>query len=228
MVPDDCPPWIDPGNAFRLIVRCGRYKANLDYGSVDIVDQEHELWLDLRSGYSLHLLEQDLAAKMIWDIVVWGLDAKTNSEWRVTSDSGLQEMIDARLDVRVMYLAVEVVEKDGYKKDETFAPATSTAPCTSAVTNGDNNEEFGTNETQQPIPHPRAFLAIDRDTPFRYSRELDGDATYLVDEDKVFEAMGFKSGDVEADEETPQEIPIPVVPNDIRDDMKEASGHGGG
>ena len=37
---------IDPGNAFRLVVKVYKYVANGEYGQVEMSPQEHELWLD--------------------------------------------------------------------------------------------------------------------------------------------------------------------------------------
>ena len=37
---------IDPGNAFRLVVKVPKFVAIGEYGLVEMVDQEHELWLD--------------------------------------------------------------------------------------------------------------------------------------------------------------------------------------
>ncbi|RLM58648.1 hypothetical protein C2845_PM18G01300 [Panicum miliaceum] len=33
MEPSGCPPWIDPGNAFRLVAKSEKFKANLEYGT---------------------------------------------------------------------------------------------------------------------------------------------------------------------------------------------------
>ena len=32
---------IDPGNAFRLVLKVGKYTADVDYGLVEMVAQEH-------------------------------------------------------------------------------------------------------------------------------------------------------------------------------------------
>jgi hypothetical protein len=34
---------IDPGNAFRVVLKVAKYTANVEYGLVEMVDQEHKL-----------------------------------------------------------------------------------------------------------------------------------------------------------------------------------------
>jgi len=48
-----------------------------------------------------------------------------------------------------------------------------------------------------------------------------GLATELVDEDHVFEAMGFKKA-VEPEEEVGQQVPIPAMTTEMQEDMNEA------
>ena len=35
---------IDPGNAFRLVVKVSKFVADGKYGLVEMADQEHEIW----------------------------------------------------------------------------------------------------------------------------------------------------------------------------------------
>ena len=37
---------IDPGNAFRLVVKVSKFVADGEYGLVEMADQEHEIWFD--------------------------------------------------------------------------------------------------------------------------------------------------------------------------------------
>ena len=37
---------INPGNAFRLVVKVSNYVVDGEYGLVEMAEQEHELWLD--------------------------------------------------------------------------------------------------------------------------------------------------------------------------------------
>ena len=43
---------IEPGSAFRLVLKIAKYTADVEYGLVEMVDQEHELWLDRSLGCS--------------------------------------------------------------------------------------------------------------------------------------------------------------------------------
>ncbi|WVZ98256.1 hypothetical protein U9M48_043721 [Paspalum notatum var. saurae] len=225
MMPDNCPPWIDPGKAFRLIVSCATYKANLEYGFIDIAEQGHDFWVDLSSGYSLTKFAEDMAAVTIWgpsqQLVVWGVDPESRSEWRVTSDSHLMEMIDARLEDKVMYLSVEVVAKEGYKS----APSSSSAHYHSAVSNGEQclADSIGFN-VADTCSSPNTGDIIDWDAlTIIPEGDLDGDATILLDEDKFFEAMGLKAADELAAGDAMGEVPIPAVPNEIQAEMIEAA-----
>ena len=56
-------------NAFRVVLKCAKYTADVEYGLVEMVEQEHELWLDRSSAYSLsHCrlnFKQDFAMVML-------------------------------------------------------------------------------------------------------------------------------------------------------------------
>jgi len=54
--------------------------------------------------------------------------------------------------------------------------------------------------------------------------ELDRDATVLVDEDKIYEAMGFKAADDLVDGgDGLAEIPVPVIPPELQAEMDAAA-----
>jgi hypothetical protein len=40
--------------------------ADDEYGTVDIAEQVHNIWLDMNCHYSLEKFHEDLAKKMIW------------------------------------------------------------------------------------------------------------------------------------------------------------------
>ena len=46
---------IQPGNAFRVVIKVAKYTADVEYGLVEMIEQEHEFWLDRSIGYSLAL-----------------------------------------------------------------------------------------------------------------------------------------------------------------------------
>jgi hypothetical protein len=57
---------IDPGNTFRLVVKVSKYVADGEYGKVEMVEQEHEIWLDRTVQYSLEKFHDEMATKIIW------------------------------------------------------------------------------------------------------------------------------------------------------------------
>jgi hypothetical protein len=54
---------IDPGSAFRLVVKVPKYVADDEYGTVEIAEQVHNIWLDMNCQYSLEKFHEDLARK---------------------------------------------------------------------------------------------------------------------------------------------------------------------
>ena len=56
---------IDPGNAFRLVVKVPKFITDGEYGLVEMADQEHELWLDRNLQYSLEKFREEMATKII-------------------------------------------------------------------------------------------------------------------------------------------------------------------
>jgi len=46
---------IQPSNAFRVVIKVAKYTADVEYGLVEMIEQEHEFWLDRSIGYSLAL-----------------------------------------------------------------------------------------------------------------------------------------------------------------------------
>jgi hypothetical protein len=81
---------IDPGSVFRLVVKVAQYVADGEYGLVDMAEQQHDIWFDRNSQYSLAQFHDDLATKIIWGpsqiIAVWVLDQDTGSEWKLRRD----------------------------------------------------------------------------------------------------------------------------------------------
>ena len=55
---------IDPGSAFRLVVKVGPYVAD-EYGPVDKAEQQHDIWFDRNDQYSLAKFHDDLSTKTI-------------------------------------------------------------------------------------------------------------------------------------------------------------------
>ena len=52
--------------------------ADGEYGLVEMVEKQHDLWLDRNCQYSMAQFQEDLATKIIWGpsqtLAVWVLD----------------------------------------------------------------------------------------------------------------------------------------------------------
>ena len=70
-------------------------------------------------------------------------------------------------------------------------------------------------DTPEPVDWANLIILLDVND--------DGDATVAVDEDKVYEAMGFKAADERAEEVAREAIPIPTVTAEMQQDMSEAA-----
>ncbi|CAL5036095.1 unnamed protein product [Urochloa decumbens] len=223
---NDCPPSIDPGNAFRVVVKCEKYSANLDYGVVPMCEQEHEIWFDRRSAYSLDKFINDMAAKIIWGrgqtLLVWGVDSDSCSEWKLTGNDQFKEMVQARWAERVVHLCVEVVDRDVNVAVGTAgsnAMVGSSGHGASAVTDADlMGDTCSSPDNVEP-----AYGDVDWSTlTIVPDAKTDGYMLALVDEDEVFEAMGFKAADDKVEEAVAEPYAIPVIPTELQDDMREA------
>ncbi|CAN6310721.1 unnamed protein product [Urochloa humidicola] len=223
----DCPPWIDPGSAFRLVVKVASYAADVEYGLVEMAEQQHEIWFDRNNQYSLAQLHEDLAGKFIWGpsqtLSVWVVDESTGSEWKLRRDDYVEQMIKDRWVERQARLAVDVVRKD--MSTNNGSSAGSKGDCASAVTN--DGEGFG--DTNSSPPHAeQALLELDWSTlVIQEDPNEDGLAKELVNEDHLYEALGFKLPEETEEEEEEQafteEMPIPDMSAEMEADMNEAA-----
>ena len=213
---------IDPGNAFRLVVKVAKFIADGEYGVVDMAEQQHEIWMDRNCHYSLAQFHEDLATKIIWGpsqtLAVWVLDQDTGSEWKIRRDEHFDQMIRDRWDERLAVMAVDVVRKDGYS--DNAGSGASKGRCVSGISSDHNrgqsvvvDEAEGCGDTcsspeqrttDLPIPIDWTTLTIigqDDD---------DGFAQAVVDEDKIYEAMIFEEVEPTPEKGT-QEVPIPAI-----------------
>jgi len=159
---------------------------------------------------------------------VWVLDQDTGSEWKIRRDEHLQQMVKDRWNERKAFIVVDVVSKGGCTDK-----GSSAARCVSGVTNGshvgpshvpDDAEECGDTCSSPPPPPPPAEqpVAVDWNTlTIQENPDDDGLATQLVDEEQVYEAMGFK--EAEEQEAARNEVPIPVITAEMEADMNEAA-----
>jgi hypothetical protein len=83
---------------------------------LDIEAQEHDLWFDSSNVYTLNGFIDDMATKIIWgpgqQLLLWGVDTESETEWKVISNEQFEEMIMCRMDEKVMHISCDVVQKD--------------------------------------------------------------------------------------------------------------------
>jgi hypothetical protein len=60
---------IDPSSAFRLVVKVAQYVVDGEYGLVEMAEQQHDIWFDRNSQYTLDQFNEDLATKIIWGLL---------------------------------------------------------------------------------------------------------------------------------------------------------------
>jgi len=217
---------IDPGKSFRLVINCGRFVANLDYGMLEMAEQEHELWIDGTIGYNLDKFIQDMSALMIWGTSqtpnVWSVDVDSAAKWKVRTNEHFEKMIKARWSARVAKLYVEIVEKEGYQTGQSSAGSKAASGLTSQA----DGNGASCSSPPAPSPPPPDLPPIDWDTLIIMPEpDKDGEPNVLVDEENLFVVMGFKAADDRAELERKKGPAIPVIPPEIQQDMREAKIH---
>ncbi|WVZ85958.1 hypothetical protein U9M48_032813 [Paspalum notatum var. saurae] len=134
-------------------------------------------------------------------------------------------MIQCRLDVRVMKLSVDVIEKEGYKKpvNTTFIASSTHAGSMVTGTIGDSGDCTGTvgvNEDEQAhiggLGDWDSLVVIQEEAN-------DDDPNAVVDEAAVYVAMGFAAFDNEVAEQANQEYGIPGLSAEMDNDTREAA-----
>ncbi|RLM65341.1 hypothetical protein C2845_PM16G20390 [Panicum miliaceum] len=180
---------IDPSNAFRVVVKCEKYNAILDYEK----------------------FMEDMAAKTIWGcgqkLVVWGVDSDFGSEWKLTSNDEFMDLLHSRWAERLANMCVQVVEKDGHQDVGTTSSNAAAASGVLGFGVTDAVEGGGGGGVGDTCTSPdAAYGNVDWSTLTVIPEEAnDDDMLALADEDKVFEAMGFKEADEKAAEEAAKE-----------------------
>jgi hypothetical protein len=230
---------IDLGNAFRIAVKCKKFKAILEYVVVlDMDEQWHDLWIDRCSGYNLDAFVTDMASKITWGpsqtLDVWAVDAGCDSSWKLRKNEHFEKMIKSRFHDRLANLVVEVVEKR-YQEfvDEEVVETRGGSMGSSGVTSqaqaaADIGTSTGLGDTFSCNvgADNEDFLRemVDWDTlVILLEAENDGEATQIADEDRVFEAMGFKDADNAAQQPATAENAIPMMPAEMQQDMVDAA-----
>jgi hypothetical protein len=167
-----------------------------------------------------------MSSKIIWGpsqtLSVWVVDNESvGSEWKIRRDEHFQQLVKDRWADEIAILVVDVVSKHA-----TSVSASSSHRHASGVTTGEGsgippNNAKGTGDT---CSSPAAFVPPDIAEPVNWDELIihqdenhDGYATAAANEDDVYEVMGFKAADVQA------EIPIPTMTAEMRHDMHEAA-----
>jgi hypothetical protein len=203
-------------------------------------EQRHDIWLDRDNQYSLEQFHSDLAEKIIWGpsqtLAVWVLDQDTGSEWKLRRDEHVHQMIKDRWDERLAFVVVDVVNKHD-SNDPSASRANepsgelSRARCVSGVTSGNdpsagpsNAEGYGDTCSSPPPPAQQPVAAVDWATLTILENPADdGTAAHLVDEDQVYEAMGFQQADPTPEQNARTEVPIPPMTAEMEQQMNEAA-----
>jgi hypothetical protein len=141
------------------------------------------------------------------------VDTDSESEWKIRRNEHFEQLINDRWNDRVAVLVVDVVNKH----DQT-ANASSSVRCTSSVTsaqgsvaahnahgsaavgNADSDVPDNVEGTGDTCISPPLSMPVEAAEPVDWAEltilagpDEDGEAKEAVDEDKVYEAMGFKS-----------------------------------
>lgn len=150
-------------------------------------------------------------------------------------------MIKDKWDDRRAFITVDIVKKDGF--GDNASSAASRVRCVSGVTH-EHSAEGVTNEPRaegvyhehsaqandaegfgdtcsSPPPHTEQPIAIvDWNTiTIEENPDEDGNATQLVDEDQVYEAMGFKQAKERDEKDQAEELPILAMSAEMQQDM---------
>ena len=136
-------------------------------------------------------------------------------------------MIKDRWDERLAFLSVDVVRKDGCT--DNASSAASKARCVSGVTNEpsdvpDDVEGCGDTCSSSSLPSEQPVAVVDWSSlTILETPADDGLATQLVDEDKVYEAIGFMEAEATEEAADREEVPIPGMTTEMQADMNEAA-----
>ena len=186
-----------------------------------MADQEHDIWFDRTTSYTLSKFHDDMAAKIIWGpsqtLSVWAVDNDSESKWSIRRDEHFDKLIKERFIDRVVVLEVDVVSING----QGSGMAGSFAGCASGVTTGEgsgvhgngggsgiggsgvpeNAEGSGDTSSSPPPTQPSVPDDVAEEVDWANLTILpdeEGFPNAAVDEDMVYEAMRFNSADERA------------------------------
>ncbi|KAJ1255469.1 hypothetical protein BS78_K214700 [Paspalum vaginatum] len=188
-----------------------------------MAEQEHELWINCSGAYNLDKFREDMSALIIWGtsqaIDVWVVDSDSDAKWKLRRNEHFEKMLQSRLNDRFAKLVVEVITKDGYDPKISSGGSKATSGVTSQAVPGSTSDEgFGDTHTS---PIDMEFTEIDWDSlVIMPEPDEDGDPKVLVEEDRIYEAMGFmEPDDRQQQRETREETAAEV---NIEEEMREA------
>jgi hypothetical protein len=187
-----------------------------------------------------------MATKIIWGpaqtLAIWVLETDSGSTWKIRRDEHFQQLILQRWNERVAVVSVDVVSKYDH-----LGTSTSTDRCASGVTSAaaaDNAQGSATDDNTQGVAAgggnvegsgdtcstPPPSMPGEQAEPVDWAEltilqepDQDGEANEVADEDKIYEAMGFKAADERAEEAAREAIPIPAMTTEMQADMEEAA-----
>jgi hypothetical protein len=150
---------------------------------------------------------------------LWILTVLLNGE--LEENKHFEKMILSRIGERVANLVIEVVDKPGYQQMHNSIRSRGTSGVTSAADIPQYAEGAGDTITSQNKFQEAKFVVDWSTLTIIPEDDQNGEAHALVDEDVVFEAIGFKAADERA-EEVAKAASIPVIPPELQEDMNEA------
>jgi len=186
-----------------------------------------------------------MATKIIWGpsqtLSVWAVDNDSDSEWKIRRDEHFEQLIKERWDERVALVVVDVVSKNG-QGSGTAGTVRSASGVTTAEASGvhanaggsgigagsgapENAEGCGDTSSSPPPPQPSVPDDIPVDVDWAnifIMPDEEGDHNAAVDEDILYEAMGFKAADERAEEAARQAVHIPTMTAEMQSGMAEA------
>jgi hypothetical protein len=221
-----------------------KWVAEDAYGRVEMSEEEHELWLDRSEHYSIAKFHNDMATKIKWGpaqtLAIWVLETDSASVWKIRRDEHFQQLILQRWNEKVVVVSVDVVSKydhpgtgtsvDRCASGMTSAAAADNAQGSGAADNAQGSATAGNVEgSGDTCSTPPPSMPAEQAEPVDWAEltilqepDQDGEANEVANEDKIYEAMGFKAADERAEEAAREAIPIPAMTAEMQADMEEA------
>jgi hypothetical protein len=146
----------------------------------------------------------------------------------VTTDEQFRDMIEARWDEKELDVSCEVIDKNKdssrqarWDAGKANVPNEQSVHATSSVIAEQSNIECIDDACSSPEHSKLDDVVTDWSAYTIISNEeLDGDATVLLDEEQIYEAMGLKATDEgTAGGDGSKEIPVPEISPELQEEM---------